>query len=349
MSVDEYLHALNHERIACDADDGREFAIYIIKDVVGRVDRGVVTIDDVFEHIGGVPSVDHAGATLIIRSLDGAQMIDQVAQIPMLLGDGGEASASQFVASWVVAIGALIADRIQVVDAQSGVVLAERIASLNVPSGTFTNVQPGATLTNGLQVTWAVSDQDRGQLDTLLFYSWDNGVTWVPIDVGRGEASSVLLDTSAMPGSAPKAGRLLLKASDGFHTTDVQVANLSLPNKKASEVAILSPRDDQTWREGVGFILTAAAVDIEDAGSLDGAAVQWSSSLDGPLGSGRTLYVPGLSVGSHEMCVEATDSDDMTSAACVTLVVAATTPPPSCCTSGLRIDGSRIAHPGGPP
>ena len=64
---------------------------------------------------------------------------------------------------------------------------------------------------------------------------------------------------------------------------------------------------------------TGYAYDLED-GILKGIALQWSSSLDGVLGSGTELMTL-LSAGMHAITLTATDSDGMFDTATLQVVV----------------------------
>jgi hypothetical protein len=52
--------------------------------------------------------------------------------------------------------------------------------------------------------------------------------------------------------------------------------------------------------------LTATATDPED-GNL-GSSISWTSTIDGPIGSGATLNVTSLAAGNHTITASATDS-----------------------------------------
>ena len=73
-------------------------------------------------------------------------------------------------------------------------------------------------------------------------------------------------------------------------------------------------------REGDLVWLQAAIVDPED-GFLDGGAMHWSSSRDGDLGTGASLHVYDLSIGTHTISMLATDSDGNELADSITVTV----------------------------
>ncbi len=60
--------------------------------------------------------------------------------------------------------------------------------------------------------------------------------------------------------------------------------------------------------------------DPED-GFLPEQSLQWSSSVDGPLGTGRLLQATGLSRGEHTISLFGSDSDGQTIEASINVVV----------------------------
>lgn len=65
--------------------------------------------------------------------------------------------------------------------------------------------------------------------------------------------------------------------------------------------------------------LVGVARDLED-GQLTGTSLAWTSSIDGPLGTGGTLNVP-LTAGVHTITLTATDSTTNTDSASITLTM----------------------------
>jgi hypothetical protein len=84
----------------------------------------------------------------------------------------------------------------------------------------------------------------------------------------------------------------------------------------------LAPDDDTLLRPKAAVILDGQAHDLED-GELSGDSLLWTSNLQGPLGSGRQLALPGgtLVPGDHLITLTAVDSDDMVAESSVTILV----------------------------
>lgn len=83
---------------------------------------------------------------------------------------------------------------------------------------------------------------------------------------------------------------------------------------------ITSPASGLTLQEGVPIRLAGSATDPQD-GPLGAAALAWSSSIDGSLGTGSTLDLILPSTGVHTITLAATDSDGNTGDAAVSVLV----------------------------
>jgi glucose/arabinose dehydrogenase len=94
----------------------------------------------------------------------------------------------------------------------------------------------------------------------------------------------------------------------------------SAPRNGAPMVQITEPAGVLTVPERTAVIFKGGATDPED-GPLPGAALTWSSSLDGALGSGSPLTVSTLSVGQHTISLRATDDSGAHTDASVTITV----------------------------
>ncbi|TMA69280.1 MAG: DNRLRE domain-containing protein, partial [Deltaproteobacteria bacterium] len=95
------------------------------------------------------------------------------------------------------------------------------------------------------------------------------------------------------------------------------------PPNTSPAVQVVAPANGTSLITGKPVLLAATAADAED-GDL-AAAIRWSSSRDGALGTGGAVVVPSLSVGTHTLSVSATDRDGATTTATVTLNVVPTT------------------------
>lgn len=76
-------------------------------------------------------------------------------------------------------------------------------------------------------------------------------------------------------------------------------------------VNITSPSENEEFSEIESIQLTCTATDTYD-GELPNNSIHWLSSIDGELGTGKSLSVPSLSVGTHKLIAFATDSEENT-------------------------------------
>lgn len=88
------------------------------------------------------------------------------------------------------------------------------------------------------------------------------------------------------------------------------------PGNTAPTVDITSPADGTTVAEGSSITLRADANDAEDGAT----GVDWSSDLDGALGSGDSVTVT-LSAGTHTVTATTTDSAGASAADAITVTV----------------------------
>ncbi len=95
----------------------------------------------------------------------------------------------------------------------------------------------------------------------------------------------------------------------------------------APAVAITSPVDRATFAAGDPITLNGTATDLEN-GNLS-ASLLWTSSLDGPLGSGPAVVTAALRPGTHVLTAAATDSSGLRGQAQVTVSVQAPNQPPT--------------------
>jgi hypothetical protein len=104
-------------------------------------------------------------------------------------------------------------------------------------------------------------------------------------------------------------------------------------------VAISSPADGAQFSKGENVIFEGTASDPED-GPLAGSSLQWSSSIDGALGSGATLTRTNLSAGNHVLTLHATDAHGLPGQAVRSIKIVVM---PSAATSVVQVSTATIA------
>ncbi len=123
--------------------------------------------------------------------------------------------------------------------------------------------------------------------------TWTTGVTVAP-DVGGGSATNTALLRA-------------LDQADTLAANDTASVSVTFPVSTLPVVTIDAPADSTTFDPGELVTLVGTASDAED-GPLS-AAIEWSSSLDGVLGSGASFGTDSLSTGVHRLYATVVDSD----------------------------------------
>src|SRR5207247_1668130 len=210
-----------------------------------------------------------------------------------------------------------------------------RVATLR--SGTHT-VTAAVTDSGGRTVSRQVTVVVNAP-PTLVIASPPEGAAFLPgdavalgataSDVEDGDLGPAIRWTSSLDGPLGTGGMLSVAAlRSGTHVITASVrdsggrsaaAEVTVEVNAAPTVTITGPADGSTFSPGEAITLAGTAADAED-GDL-GAAIVWSSSLDGPLGTGSALGVPTLRSGTHAITASITDRGGTRALATITLVV----------------------------
>jgi hypothetical protein len=83
------------------------------------------------------------------------------------------------------------------------------------------------------------------------------------------------------------------------------------PAGNQSPTTTISSPVNTFFNEGENIVFSGTGTDVEDGQVNDGALV-WTSSLDGPIGTGSTLVTSSLTPGVHDVTLSATDSNGAT-------------------------------------
>ena len=188
-----------------------------------------------------------------------------------------------------------------------GIVRASRNASANPPSVTITSPGNGTLLSAGaFDATWTGSDPDGDPLTYSVLYSNDGGSNWQTLATELAE-TKLTLDTDHLPGGS---GMLRVLASDGMLSGQDTSGTFAVP-LHAPDAQMIQPAENQVFYPTQQVVLQGTAYDLED-GSMGDEAFEWSSSINGDLGSGATLSTAELSTGVHIISMTVRDSDAMT-------------------------------------
>jgi len=204
----------------------------------------------------------------------------------------------------------------RVVLKNGGQELAIRSVSANAPVVSVLSPNGGEiwTASGTYTITWTGSDADNDTLTYSVLYSPD-GYNWTPV-------GTTITETQLVVHAAELAGgvgaRIRVLATDGVNTSSSESAAFTVESKRP-QALILSPAGGGIIPPGAPLFLRGYAYDLED-GSLGEAALQWSSSRDGNLGTGSTVLT-SLSFGQHTITLTATDSNGNTSTASINVFV----------------------------
>ena len=200
----------------------------------------------------------------------------------------------------------------------NGQTLDEVTVSANSPTVAFTNPVGPETWADGSTHTlsWQGSDTDGDDLSYSLIYSTD-GDFWEIIAAGLTD-SSYDVETDSLAGSDAATFRVV--ATDGINIGSDETPPITVPNKPPF-VVITTPENGTVVIPGGLVVLSGSAVDLEE-GSLPDDSYEWSSDLDGDLGTGASLPLTSLSNGLHTIILTATDSGGESASESVQVLVA---------------------------
>ena len=91
------------------------------------------------------------------------------------------------------------------------------------------------------------------------------------------------------------------------------------PGANAPDVTITAPADGSSFEDGDNINFTGTAIDPQQ-GNIS-ASISWSSSIDGNFGSGASVNISTLSLGTHTITAAATDNDNFTGTDQITISV----------------------------
>lgn len=175
------------------------------------------------------------------------------------------------------------------------------------------NVMATSSPMGGFDVDWMTSDADSADLHYGIFFLPAIQGPRIPVAMGVGR-SPFHFDTGLVPPTMD--GRLIVMASDGFNTGEEMSEALAVPPQPPA-VAISNPTTGTEVVAGQTILLVGAVHDLT-SGPLTDDALQWTSDMDGPLGSGEQRET-ALSPGIHVLTLTATGPSGLTASAYVTV------------------------------
>jgi hypothetical protein len=193
-------------------------------------------------------------------------------------------------------------------------------AGASAPTVQVVSPNGGETLDQPtVRVSWTAADADGDPLTFSVQFSKDGGATW---EVVAQYLVGDHVDLDAANIGQTDQGKFRVLVTDGVHTaSDDSDGTFTVPNRVPS-ATIVEPAGPVTIAVGQTLSLEGDAYDV-DTGTLPDDHLQWSSSIDGVLGTGPSLAVSTLSVGDHVITFRADDCQGGVPTATVAVTVVA--------------------------
>lgn len=177
------------------------------------------------------------------------------------------------------------------------------------PTATILDPADGSTVDVGSDVVFhgSATDPEDGVLSGASL-AWSSSLD------GQIGTDTILTIATLSPGD--HVIRLIATDSRGATGRDSVVLTVNT----APTVTIIAPAGGSVFTETNAVVFRGSASDAED-GTLAGTALEWVSSLDGPVGEDTTFTTSALSVGDHVMRLTATDASGATATDSILLTV----------------------------
>ncbi|MEM7765674.1 MAG: hypothetical protein AAF290_16535 [Pseudomonadota bacterium] len=215
---------------------------------------------------------------------------------------------------------ALIADVINMAQGTSEIKImksARELASLqrSPASPSLDRVSARLQADGRVALNWVASDADDQPLFATVMVSSDSGKTFRTVAT-RLHSQSYSVDASELPGTRSTRFRIIV--SDGFNSVSRDTGPIAITDKPPT-VSIVSPSNSVGKANTDRIVFSGFAHDLED-GQLAGDSLEWRSSLQGELGSGRYMTAM-LRPGRHTISLTAADRNGNTSVAKLPLTI----------------------------
>ncbi len=179
-----------------------------------------------------------------------------------------------------------------------------------VPTVTITAPANGSSFVAGSSVSFAgtASDTEDGNISANL--NWTSSLNG-PIGSGAGFSIATLsVGTHTITASLTDSGGL----------PDDNSISVTISPNTAPTVTITAPATGSSFNQGTNVGFSGTATDTED-GDL-AASLNWTSNLDGAIGSTGTVSTSTLSVGVHTITASLTDSGGLPGSDAISVTIA---------------------------
>jgi parallel beta-helix repeat protein len=206
-----------------------------------------------------------------------------------------------------------------------GIPIATISPSNNAPNVELTYPNGGEFLTEDVDVTWNAEDVDGDSLTYILYFSDDRGSTWrtIAMDI---ESTFYHWDSSTYPGS--DSCMLKIVASDGFNSAEDTTESIFSLADKAPFVAIINPENNSIFGKEEEIYFYGIAYDPQ-GDILNYSYFNWTSDIGGDIGTGQTISLSNLSLGTHEIKLSVKNSAGLTGTSESKFVTVSTNLPPN--------------------
>jgi hypothetical protein len=289
--------------------------------VSGTIQSGSVTFDPLFQlTVTGDTTTETGTYSLVVESSSGQALFTRLftpTAPPSELPGSATAALPAFSQTLPVTANAAAI----VLKDPNSIELGRITLGGSAPTVAVTSPAAGFAGSGTQPVSWTVSDAGKNNFYAMVLYSTDNGSTWS--DIGNTHnANSLPVNFDALPGAAQ--ARIEVIVSDGVNNGTGMSPVFTVPKKKPTIVAIDNPVNGSSQPAANPVYLMGHAYDPDD-GVLSGAALAWTSNLQGALGAGSPLSVT-LKPGNHTITLTATDSDGNSITATATVTIGGQAP-----------------------
>ncbi len=290
--------------------------------ISGRVTvTGTGSLDPIFTQ-PGIPSANPMTGTYSIELQNGGGTPLQTLTFPMSFTDPEGNPHDTAVFNFQMPTQA---DVSRVVLKNGTNVLATLIAASTPPTVTVTQPTAGQTLSGVTTVQWSASGS--APLTFMLFYTPDNGATWLPVASGL-TVNSYDVNLALLPSGSQARFRVVV--SDGFNTAQNDSAIFTVTGGGLPTVSILSPQTGAKFPSAAPINFQGDAHDALGNAIPDNQIV-WSYVRTGGLGtqsvsastnfgSGRQALVT-LPDGAYDITLTAVDGSGHINSTTISVLV----------------------------
>ena len=185
------------------------------------------------------------------------------------------------------------------------------VVTITTPTNGF-NFLPGTSAT----FMGTAADSEDGDLTGIL--TWRSNLDGI-----LGSGASVSTTTLSVGSHSITASATDSESLSGTAAINITVTT---PDNSPPSVEINTPANSTTITAGDSVNFTAMATDTKEG--VINETISWKSNLSGNLGSGTSIKIKNLAVGTHSITATASDAEGLTGSATLAITVKASTGAP---------------------